>query len=39
MICPPLIVEDEHLDEIISKLNDSLAALAGRMGLDVLAVA
>ena len=39
MICPPLIVEDQHLDEIICLLNDSLEALARRLGLDVRAVA
>ncbi len=39
MICPPLIVEDEHLEEIINLLDESLKALAGRLGLDARAVA
>lgn len=33
MVCPPLIVTHEHLDEIIGKLADSLAALAASLGL------
>ncbi|MGO1118848.1 aminotransferase family protein [Rhodovibrionaceae bacterium A322] len=33
MVCPPLIVTDEHLDEIIEKLTDSLAAVAHALNL------
>ncbi|MBA5777188.1 aspartate aminotransferase family protein [Stappia sp. F7233] len=33
MVCPPLIVTREHLDEIVDKLTDSLAALAASLGL------
>lgn len=39
MICPPLIVENEHLDEIMNVLTDSLSALAQRLGLESRAVA
>jgi len=39
MVCPPLIVEDQHLDEIMGSLSDSLDALARNLGLDVRAVA
>jgi len=39
MICPPLIVEDEHLDQIVGLLHESLAALAKRLGLDVCTAA
>jgi adenosylmethionine-8-amino-7-oxononanoate aminotransferase len=39
MVCPPLIVEDGHLDEIISILNESLEALARKLGLNAQAVA
>ncbi len=39
MVCPPLIVEDEHLEEITSILEVSLEAMARKLGLDVRAVA
>lgn len=39
MICPPLIVEDDHIDEIIAILVESLDALATRLGLDVRSAA
>ena len=39
MVCPPLIVEDSHIDFIINTLDQSLAALAQRLGLDCQAVA
>jgi len=39
MVCPPLIVDDGQLDELIGVLEDSLAALAGRFGLEGRAVA
>lgn len=39
MVCPPLIVTDAELDEIVAILADSLDALAVRLGLDVRAVA
>jgi len=39
MVCPPLIAEDEHLEEIIAILDASLDALAGKLGLGVKSVA
>lgn len=39
MVCPPLIIADEQLDEILYILTESLDALAGRLGLDVCAAA
>lgn len=39
MVCPPLIVDDGQLDDLIGILGDSLAALAGRFGLEGRAVA
>jgi adenosylmethionine-8-amino-7-oxononanoate aminotransferase len=39
MVCPPLIVTDAQLDDILALLGDSLDALAARFGLDVQAVA
>lgn len=39
MICPPLIVEDDHIDEIIAILVESLDALSARLGLDVRSAA
>lgn len=33
LICPPLIVEDAHLDEISDKLTDALAAFAQKFSL------
>jgi len=39
MICPPLIVEDGHIDEIMAILVESLDALSLRLGLDVNAAA
>jgi adenosylmethionine-8-amino-7-oxononanoate aminotransferase len=39
MVCPPLIVEQEQLDEIMHLLTASLDAFAGKLGLDVLTVA
>lgn len=35
MVCPPLIVEDGHIDEIIATLGDALEAFAARNGLPV----
>lgn len=34
MVCPPLIIEDGHIDEIMSILVESLDALSRRLGLD-----
>ena len=34
MVCPPLILSDEHIDEIIEILVASLDALSARFGLD-----
>jgi len=39
MVCPPLIVEDEHLEEIVTKLDASLDSLARKLGLGKRAVA
>jgi adenosylmethionine-8-amino-7-oxononanoate aminotransferase len=39
MICPPLIVSDDQLDEITGILTQSLDALALQLGLDVCTVA
>ena len=39
MVCPPLIVTDAQLDEILAILTDSLDAFAARFGLDVRRVA
>jgi adenosylmethionine-8-amino-7-oxononanoate aminotransferase len=39
MVCPPLIVTDAQLDDILALLGASLDALAARFGLDVQAVA
>lgn len=33
MVCPPLTVEDQHIDEILDKLNDSLDTTAARLDL------
>ena len=39
MVCPPLIVTDAQIDEIVAILADSLDAFARRFGLEVRAVA
>lgn len=39
MVCPPLIVTDAQIDEILAILDASLGAFAARFGLDVRAVA
>ena len=39
MVCPPLIAEDTHLDEILSILRASLDAFSARFGLDIHAAA
>lgn len=33
MVCPPLIVEDRHIEELMTKLCDSLDAVAARLNL------
>lgn len=37
LVCPPLIVEDSHIDEILQKLESSLGALAAEFDLPVAA--
>ena len=33
MVCPPLIIEDTQIDELVGRLGDSLDAAAARLGL------
>lgn len=39
MICPPLIISNEQIDELMGLLLDSLDALAVKLGLDTVAAA
>ncbi|WP_421875206.1 aspartate aminotransferase family protein [Pacificispira sp.] len=34
LVCPPMIVDDGHIAEILSKLDESIAAFAAKAGLD-----
>ena len=39
MVCPPLIISDPEIDELVGLLVDSLDALAVKLGLDTVAAA
>lgn len=34
LVCPPMIMDDSHLSEILSKLDDAITAFAAKAGLD-----